>query len=149
MTVATMIALAAEEAEHHNVALETVGFGIIAIVVFVSLALVTLTYRNVAPLQKAPFYAVKVVPGSLGTFAGLQVNANAQVLDAQGEPIAGLYAGGNDMNSVMGGHYPSGGITLGPAMTFGFIAAHHAGAPHPEHHTLQRRRNEREPAPIE
>ena len=102
-----------------------------------------------APLQKAPFYAVKVVPGSLGTFAGLQVNANAQVLDEQGEPIAGLYAGGNDMNSVMGGHYPSGGITLGPAMTFGFIAAHHAGAPHPEHHTLQRRRNEREPAPIE
>lgn len=79
-----------------------------------------------APLLKPPFYAVKILPGSLGTFAGLQVNANAQVLDAQGNPIAGLYAGGNDMNSVMGGRYPSGGITLGPAMTFGFIAAHHA-----------------------
>ena len=79
-----------------------------------------------APLRKAPYYAVKVLPGSLGTFAGLRANASAQVLDAQDQPIAGLYAGGNDMNSVMGGHYPSGGITLGPAMTFGFIAAHHA-----------------------
>lgn len=78
------------------------------------------------PLAQGPFYAVKVVMGSLGTFAGLKVNAQAQVLDAQGEPIAGLYAGGNDLSSLMGGHYPSGGITLGPAMTFGFIAAHHA-----------------------
>ncbi|MES2945326.1 MAG: FAD-dependent oxidoreductase, partial [Pseudomonadota bacterium] len=79
-----------------------------------------------AALERGPFYAVKVLPGSLGTFAGLQPNASAQVLDASGQPIAGLYAGGNDMNSMMGGHYPSGGITLGPAMTFGFIAAHHA-----------------------
>lgn len=79
-----------------------------------------------APLLAAPFYAVKVVAGSLGTFAGLRTNASAQVFDAQGLPIAGLYAGGSDMNSVMGGHYPAGGITLGPAMTFGFIAAHHA-----------------------
>lgn len=79
-----------------------------------------------APLQHGPFYAVRIVPGSLGTFAGLQVNAHAQVLDAQGEPIPGLYANGNDMRSVMGGHYPAGGITLGPAMTFGYIAAHHA-----------------------
>jgi succinate dehydrogenase/fumarate reductase flavoprotein subunit len=78
-----------------------------------------------APLTRGPFYAVQVVVGSLGTFAGLRVNNQAQVLDAQGRPIAGLYAGGNDMNSMMGGNYPSGGITLGPAMTFGFIAAHH------------------------
>jgi len=56
----------------------------------------------------------------------LRVNASAQVLDAAGQPVNGLYAGGNDMSSVMGGRYPSGGITLGPAMTFGFIAAHHA-----------------------
>jgi hypothetical protein len=48
------------------------------------------------------------------------------VLDAGDKPVPGLYAGGNDMASVMGGHYPSGGITLGPAMTFGFVAAHHA-----------------------
>ncbi|MDO8285005.1 MAG: FAD-dependent oxidoreductase, partial [Rhodoferax sp.] len=79
-----------------------------------------------APLEHGPFYAVRVVPGSLGTFAGLKVNTHAQVLDAQGQPIAGLYAGGNDMTSMMGGHYPSGGITLGPAMTFGFLAAQHA-----------------------
>ena len=78
------------------------------------------------PLLRAPFYAVLVVMGSLGTFAGLRANAQAQVLDGGGEPIAGLYAAGNDMNSIMGGHYPSGGITLGPAMTFGFVAAHHA-----------------------
>jgi predicted oxidoreductase len=79
-----------------------------------------------APLEQGPFYAVRVVPGSLGTFAGLKVNVAAQVLDASGQPIPGLYAGGNDMNSLMGGRYPSGGITLGPAMTFGFIAGHHA-----------------------
>ncbi|MDR7375658.1 succinate dehydrogenase/fumarate reductase flavoprotein subunit [Rhodoferax ferrireducens] len=79
-----------------------------------------------APLAQGPFYAVKVVPGSLGTFAGLRTNASAQVLDARNQPIPGLYAGGNDMHSVMGGSYPSGGITLGPAMTFGYIAAHHA-----------------------
>jgi succinate dehydrogenase/fumarate reductase flavoprotein subunit len=79
----------------------------------------------VAPIVRAPFYAVEIVPGSLGTFAGLKVNAQAQALDAHGVPIAGLYVAGNDMASVMGGHYPSGGITLGPAMTFGFIAAHH------------------------
>jgi succinate dehydrogenase/fumarate reductase flavoprotein subunit len=81
-----------------------------------------------AALTQGPFYAVKVVPGSLGTFAGLRVNSQAQVLDAHGHPIAGLYAGGNDMHSMMGGHYPSGGITLGPAMTFGYLAAQHAAS---------------------
>jgi succinate dehydrogenase/fumarate reductase flavoprotein subunit len=84
-----------------------------------------------APLALGPFYAVKVVVGSLGTFAGLTSNRHAQVLDAHGQPIAGLYAAGNDMNSVMGGHYPSGGITLGPAMTFGYVAAHHAAGATP------------------
>jgi succinate dehydrogenase/fumarate reductase flavoprotein subunit len=79
-----------------------------------------------APIQSGPYYAVRVVPGSLGTFAGLKVNAHAQVLDADMQPISGLYAGGNDMASIMGGYYPSGGITLGPAMTFGFLAAQHA-----------------------
>lgn len=79
-----------------------------------------------APIEQAPFYAVRVVPGSLGTFAGLVTDNNAQVLDSSGAPIGGLYACGNDMNSIMGGHYPSGGITLGPAMTFGYLAARHA-----------------------
>jgi succinate dehydrogenase/fumarate reductase flavoprotein subunit len=87
----------------------------------------------VAPIEHGPFYAVRVVPGSLGTFAGLRGDAQGRVLDARGRPIAGLYAAGNDAASVMGGHYPSGGITLGPAMTFGFILAHHAaGRPLPE-----------------
>lgn len=78
-----------------------------------------------APVETGPFYAVRFVPGSLGTFVGLSANAQAQVLDSTGNPIPGLYACGADMASVMGGRYPSGGITLGPAMTFGFIAGHH------------------------
>jgi len=83
------------------------------------------------PIERGPFYAVKVVMGSLGTFAGLRVNDHAQVIDAQGQAIPGLYAGGNDLSSMMGGNYPAGGITLGPAMTFGFIAAHHAAGRDP------------------
>ena len=83
------------------------------------------------PLDRGPFYAVRVVAGSLGTFAGLGVNTNAQVLNEQGLPIPGLYAGGNDMNALMAGHYPSGGITLGPAMTFGWLAAHHMASEQP------------------
>jgi succinate dehydrogenase/fumarate reductase flavoprotein subunit len=79
----------------------------------------------VAPIARAPFYAAKIVPGSLGTFAGLRTDAAARVLDAADAPIPGLYAVGNDMASMMAGRYPSGGITLGPAMTFGFIAANH------------------------
>ena len=51
------------------------------------------------------------------------------MLDREGRPIPGLYAAGNDMASIMGGNYPGGGITLGPAITFGYIAARHlAGA---------------------
>lgn len=76
---------------------------------------------SLAPLDKGPFYAVKVVPGSFGTFAGLVTDAHSRVLDATDEPIAGLYAVGVDQASVMGGHYPSGGINLGPAMTFGYL----------------------------
>ncbi|SDK11393.1 FAD-dependent oxidoreductase [Billgrantia gudaonensis] len=80
----------------------------------------------VAPLDPGPFYAVKVVPGCFGTFAGLKTNEHAQVLDADGKPIAGLYAAGTDMASIMGGYYPAGGINLGPAMTFGYLAGLHA-----------------------
>ena len=81
----------------------------------------------VAPLGPGPFYAVRIVPGSLGTFAGLKTDAHARVLDNHDAPIPGLYAVGNDMSSMMAGRYPAGGITLGPAMTFGYVAAHHAG----------------------
>ncbi len=85
----------------------------------------------VAPLARGPFYAVRVVPGDLGTFAGLRGDRHARVLDQAGQPIEGLYAAGNDLASIMGGNYPGGGITLGPAMTFGYIAAHHmARLPH-------------------
>jgi len=76
----------------------------------------------VAPLADGPFYAVKLVPGSLGTFAGLATDAQSRVLDDTRAPIPGLYAAGNDSASMMGGCYPSGGITLGPAMTFGYLA---------------------------
>ena len=84
------------------------------------------------PIERGPFYAVKIVMGSLGTFAGLRTNERAQVLDERDQPIHGLYANGNDMSSVMGGHYPAGGITLGPAMTFGFIAAHDMAGADPD-----------------
>lgn len=77
-------------------------------------------------LETAPFYAIKIVPGSLSTFAGLQTNSNAQVLNEKKVPIKGLYAVGNDMSSIGGGEYPAGGFTLGPGMTFAYIAAHHA-----------------------
>lgn len=77
---------------------------------------------SLAALDRGPYYAVELVPGSLGTFAGLLTDANARVLDTQSRPIPGLMAVGNDMSSIMGGHYPSGGITLGPAMVFGYLA---------------------------
>jgi succinate dehydrogenase/fumarate reductase flavoprotein subunit len=80
----------------------------------------------VRPLGPGPFYAVRIAPGSLGTFSGLDTDADARALDARGRPIAGLYVVGNDMASIMRGRYPAGGITLGPGMTFGYIAAHHA-----------------------
>ncbi|MDH4564068.1 FAD-dependent oxidoreductase [Pseudomonas sp. BN411] len=77
---------------------------------------------SLGALAKGPFYALKLVPGSLGTFAGLRTDASARALDDRGEIIPGLYVVGNDMASVMGGRYPSGGITLGPGMTFGYLA---------------------------
>lgn len=80
----------------------------------------------VAPIDTPPYYAVKVVPGSFGTFVGLKTDASARVVDRSGAAIEGLYAAGTDMASVMGGYYPAGGINLGPAMTFGYIAGLHA-----------------------
>jgi succinate dehydrogenase/fumarate reductase flavoprotein subunit len=76
----------------------------------------------VAPLETPPFYAVKLRMGDLGTFAGIQTDETARVLTAEGVPVPGLYAVGNDALSIMGGAYPGGGITLGPALTFGYIA---------------------------
>lgn len=77
----------------------------------------------IGPCEQAPFYAIKIVPGSFGTFAGLCVDQHARALDSDNQPIPGLFAAGSDMASLMGGYYPSGGINLGPAMVFGYVAA--------------------------
>ncbi|KXK10801.1 MAG: 3-ketosteroid dehydrogenase [Chloroflexi bacterium OLB14] len=78
-----------------------------------------------APIEKPPFYAVQMVPGDLGTKGGLVIDEFARVLSADGSPISGLYAAGNTSASVMGNTYPGAGSTIGPAMTFGYIAAKH------------------------
>ncbi|MCE9890134.1 FAD-dependent oxidoreductase [Kluyvera intermedia] len=78
-----------------------------------------------APLVNAPFYAIKIFTGDLGTSRGLVTTADAQVVNQQSAPIGGLYAVGNDMDSIMAGTYPGPGITLGPALTFGYLAAVH------------------------
>jgi 3-oxosteroid 1-dehydrogenase len=85
---------------------------------------------NLAPIGKAPFYAMKLLPGELGTKGGLLTDHDACVLDEQGQRISGLYCIGNNSASVMGPAYPGAGSTLGPAMTFGFRAvAHMLGTP--------------------
>jgi len=78
-----------------------------------------------APLTKGPFYAMPIYPGDIGTNGGLLTDDKARVLDAKGKPIAGLYAVGNNAASAMGESYPGAGVTIGPAMTFGYIAARH------------------------
>lgn len=75
------------------------------------------------PVEAAPFYALRIVPSDLGTVAGLVTDGGARVLGAHGRPVPNLYACGNDMNSIMDGAYPGPGITLGPALVFGYIAA--------------------------
>ena len=74
-----------------------------------------------APIEKGPFYAIKVVVGEIGTFAGLSTDASCQVLTKDKRKVKGLYAVGNDAASIMGGNYPGAGITLGPALTFGYV----------------------------
>ena len=77
----------------------------------------------IGEIGRAPFYAVEIHPGDIGASAGLACDASARVLGRDGTPVEGLYACGNDMESIMAGCYPGPGITLGPAMTFGYIAA--------------------------
>lgn len=74
-----------------------------------------------APLERPPYYAIKILPGDLGTFSGIKTDACGQVVNLAGASIKGLFAAGNDMASIFGGTYPAGGITLGPAMTFGYV----------------------------
>jgi 3-oxosteroid 1-dehydrogenase len=79
---------------------------------------------NLAEVNRPPYYAFRVVPGDLGTKGGLLTDENARVLNAEGIPISGLYAVGNSSAAVMGRSYAGPGATIGPAMTFGWVAAH-------------------------
>lgn len=78
-----------------------------------------------APLDQGPFYAVRLHAGNGITLAGLDTNKDAQVLDIDSKPVEGLYASGADANHFLQGRYASGGLTLGPAMVFGYRAGLH------------------------
>jgi 3-oxosteroid 1-dehydrogenase len=78
------------------------------------------------PIDEPPYYAVEVVPGDIGTCGGVVTNEHAQVLDQQGNPIAGLYATGNITATVMGRHYLGPGASIANTMVFGYLAARHA-----------------------
>ena len=82
--------------------------------------------RSLGKIDKPPFYAVDVVPGDVSTYGGVITDADSRVLDGDGEPIAGLYATGVSTASPMGRVYPGAGASVGPSMTFGWIAAKHA-----------------------
>lgn len=81
---------------------------------------------NLKALEKGPFYALPIYPGDIGTNGGLSIDEHSRVLDEQGQVLTGLYAIGNTAVSPMAGSYPGAGATIGPAMTFGYIAARHA-----------------------
>jgi 3-oxosteroid 1-dehydrogenase len=78
---------------------------------------------NIGPIDTAPYYAVPIHAGDLGTKGGLKCDARSRVLDGAGNPIAGLYAAGNQSGTPFGDVYPGAGSTIGPALTFGYIAA--------------------------
>lgn len=79
-------------------------------------------HPNLAPLTTPPFYAVEIFTGDLGSARGLATNGSAQVLGEGCSVIPGLYAVGSDMNSVTAGEYAGPGVTLGPGLTFGYVA---------------------------
>ncbi|WP_336630873.1 MULTISPECIES: FAD-dependent oxidoreductase [unclassified Microbacterium] len=81
---------------------------------------------NLGAIETAPFYAMAVVPTPLGTARGLRIDTRARVLDAEGEPVAGLYAAGNDADSPMASEYPGAGGQVGAGMVFGYLAANDA-----------------------
>lgn len=90
-------------------------------------------HRTLGVIDRGPYYAVKMESGALGTAGGPRTNADAQVLDWKDEPIPGLYAAGNAMAAVLGEGYGGAGGTLGPGMTFGYIAGRHLGKHIPNH----------------
>jgi len=75
------------------------------------------------PIARAPFYAIRIYPGDVGTFGGVVTDERARVLRADGSVIKGLYATGNCTSSVMGRTYPGAGASISPSFTFGYIAA--------------------------
>ncbi len=85
----------------------------------------TLPNPNLAPLGKPPYLAFQIILGDLGTSGGLLTDEHARVLREDGSVIAGLYATGNASAAVMGRSYAGAGATIGPAMTFGYVAAQH------------------------
>lgn len=78
---------------------------------------------NLGPIDTAPYYAVPINNGDLGTKGGIRCDARARVLDGEGRPITNLYAAGNCSGNPFGNVYPGAGGTIGPAMTFGYVAA--------------------------
>ena len=82
--------------------------------------------QTLGTLAEGPFYAIPVVPGDVGTYGGVVTDVDARVLRADGSPIEGLYATGVSTAGVMGRAYPGAGCSVGPAFTFGFVAANHA-----------------------
>ncbi|MER2039481.1 MAG: FAD-dependent oxidoreductase [Solibacillus sp.] len=85
----------------------------------------TLNNPNLLELNHPPFYALKVYPGDIGTKGGVVIDKDAQVIREDGTAIEGVYACGNCSASIMGQSYPGPGATLGPGMTFGYLAALH------------------------
>ncbi len=83
----------------------------------------TLPNPNLDTLEHGPYYALKVFPGDIGTKGGVEIDEKARILRSDGSPIQGVYAAGNCSASVMGRTYPGPGATLGPGITFGYIAA--------------------------
>ena len=81
---------------------------------------------NIGPLKQGPYYAVRLYPGDIGASTGLITDEHARVQRAGHGPIDGLYAVGNDMNSIMGGTYPAPGITIGPGLVFAYLATRDA-----------------------
>ena len=88
----------------------------------------TLPNPNLHPLGKGPYYAFQIILGDLGTSGGLRTDEYARVLREDDTVIAGLYATGNATAAVMGRSYAGAGATIGPAMTFGYVAAKHLAA---------------------
>jgi 3-oxosteroid 1-dehydrogenase len=80
----------------------------------------------VGPLNRAPYYATRVLPADVGTCGGVITNEHAQVLDEHDRVIEGLYATGNTTATVMGRTYPGAGASIASSMVFGYVAARHA-----------------------